>query len=61
MGSHVIYTHRPGGTSLWLPVDLARSLGIAHGDTLTPEQYANASVQELLARRIARKPNDQVE
>jgi hypothetical protein len=61
MSALVIYTLRPGNMSLWLPAELAKSLGVKRGALLTSEQYADSRVQDLIARRLKRKQTDEVE
>lgn len=60
-----IYTQRPDGTSLWLPIELASALGIArvvgaavkyaNGRQLTEKQFRSTRIQDLLARRSEKK------
>lgn len=61
MSAEVVYTLRPDKTPLWLPVKLASAMRLKPGALLTPEQYEDSRVQELLARRLRRKPTDPVE
>lgn len=49
------YVQRPDGTALWLPAKLLTAIGAKHGDKLTPRQFNDAGVQELIARRYASK------
>ena len=49
----IVCTHRPDGTTLWLPEILASSLGLTHHGQLTPGQYEHAEIQGLIARRLA--------
>lgn len=43
---------RPAGTTLWLPVALAGSLGLGRGDRMSEEQFADGRVQGLIERRL---------
>jgi hypothetical protein len=60
-----VYTQRPDGTSLWLPIEVASALGIArvvgaaikyaNGRQLTEKQFRSTRIQDLLARRSEKK------
>jgi len=43
---------RPEGTTLWLPVALAGSLGLGRGDRMSAAQFADGRVQGLIERRL---------
>lgn len=51
----LVYTLRPDGTSLWLPWEMVRDLGIKKGARLTEEQFQSAPVQEHLKAMIERQ------
>lgn len=59
-GDALIYTVRPGGTSLWLPVWLAAQLKISPNSWLTEAQFRRPEITRLLEDRIkaerGRKP-----
>lgn len=54
-----VYFLRPDNTSLWLPANLARSVGLSRrGEKLSDSQFNDARVQELLTRRQSRKAGE---
>lgn len=54
MNATLVFTIRPGGTSLWLPAATARRLEVKRGALLTSDQFASREIQELLAERRAK-------
>lgn len=50
---NLIYTLRPSGTSLWLPRQLMKEMGLRHGDQLTAAQFEDQRITWLLADRLA--------
>jgi hypothetical protein len=60
-----VYTQRPDGTSLWLPIKLAAAIGMVtvkganvtylNGKQLTAEQYNGPRIQKLLQERVDKK------
>jgi hypothetical protein len=56
----LVFTLDPRNLPFWLPVGVAKQLGVSRAQRLTPEQYEGRGVQELIERR-KRKIGDEEE
>lgn len=61
MNEQLVYTIRPGGTSLWLGAGLADALGLKWGDRLTMEQFESEHIQAVIRARLIAEKRKKVE